>query len=127
MPLFYVLALLVLAGGREEENKPEPSRNSINKQRFLFSVALKWPEIWEAEDRGRIIASTLLYVPPKHSTDQSSHLSSTFYHCDIQLGQKDVPTVREGSLESCKKCACLRVCLARGALSRAGRLRKHTS
>lgn len=41
MTLFYVLALPALAGGRMEENKPEAPRNSINKQRFLFSVVLK--------------------------------------------------------------------------------------
>lgn len=41
MPLFYVLALPVLAGGKREENKPETPRNSINKQSFLFNVVLK--------------------------------------------------------------------------------------
>lgn len=72
------------------------------------------PEIWEAEGGGRIIASALASVSPKHRTKMSLHLSHTLQHHDIQLGWQVALIVRQRSLSKCTKCACLRLCLAQG-------------
>lgn len=72
-------------GRRQRRGKQTWAFQKLHKQtKISFQCGWRWPEIWEAEDRGRIIASTSLNVSPKRSTNQGLHLSSTFYHSDIK-------------------------------------------